>query len=87
VTDAHFSDVERIVLVEDNLNTHCPASLYGTFPAAEVRRLVERLEWHYTPIHLGDVVEEADGDLMGDGGSTSLRGSVSAHPQREAIGF
>ena len=41
----------RIVLMEDNLNTHKPASLYEAFPAAEARRLVERFEWHYTPKH------------------------------------
>jgi hypothetical protein len=39
------------VLVQDNLNTHKPASLYEAFPAAEARRLVERFEWHYTPKH------------------------------------
>jgi hypothetical protein len=49
LADAHFSDAERIVLVQDNLNTHCTASLYEAFPAAEARRLVERFEWHYTP--------------------------------------
>ena len=42
---------EKIILVQDNLNTHPPASLYQTFPAAEARRLVERCEWHYTPRH------------------------------------
>jgi hypothetical protein len=41
----------KIVLVQDNLNTHKPASLYEAFPAAEARRLVERFEWHYTPKH------------------------------------
>ena len=35
----------------DNLNTHRPASLYETFPAAEARRIAERLEFHYTPKH------------------------------------
>ena len=34
-------------VVPDNLNTHRPASLYETFPAAEARRL----EFHYTPKH------------------------------------
>ena len=41
----------RSVLVQDNLNTHKPASLYEAFPAPEARRLVERFEWHYTPKH------------------------------------
>jgi uncharacterized small protein (DUF1192 family) len=51
LSDIHFPDVEKIVLVNDNLNTHKPASLYEAFPAAEARRLVERFEWHYTPKH------------------------------------
>ena len=38
----HFPDAAKIVLVQDNLNTHKPASLYEAFPAAEARRLVER---------------------------------------------
>jgi uncharacterized small protein (DUF1192 family) len=51
LSDHHFPDAARIVLVQDNLNTHKPASLYEAFPAAEARRLVERFEWHYTPKH------------------------------------
>jgi hypothetical protein len=39
------------VLVQDNLNTHTPAALYEAFPPAEARRIVERLELHYTPKH------------------------------------
>ena len=41
--------VVRVVL--DNLNTHRAASLYGTFPAADARRIAKRLEFHYTPKH------------------------------------
>ncbi len=51
LVDAHYSDAERIVLVVDNLNTHVAAALYETFPAAEARRLWQRLEVHYTPKH------------------------------------
>src|ERR1700712_4917034 len=51
LSDTHFSNAEKIVLVQDNLNTHKPASLYEAFPAPEARRLVERFEWHYTPKH------------------------------------
>src|SRR6202158_3277789 len=46
-----FPNAPKIALVQDNLNTHKPASLYEAFPAAEARRLVERFEWHYTPKH------------------------------------
>jgi hypothetical protein len=51
LADTHFPKARQIVLVQDNLSTHKPASLYQAFPAAEARRLVERFEWHYTPTH------------------------------------
>ena len=49
--DADYPDAEKVVLVMDNLNTHKPASLYEAFEPAEARRLLERLEFHYTPKH------------------------------------
>nr|VFK05209.1 MAG: DDE superfamily endonuclease [Candidatus Kentron sp. H] len=49
--DLDYPDVEKVILVWDNLNTHVPASLYKTFEPAEARRLLERLEIHYTPKH------------------------------------
>jgi hypothetical protein len=51
LSDTHFPDAAKIVLVQDNLSTHKPASLYEAFPAPEARRLAERFEWHYTPKH------------------------------------
>jgi hypothetical protein len=51
LVERHFPAAERIVLVLDQLNTHTPAALYQAFPAAEAWRLLERLEWHYTPTH------------------------------------
>jgi DDE superfamily endonuclease len=51
LVDVHYPDAERIVLVQDNLNTHTPASLYAAFPPAEARRLADKLELHYTPKH------------------------------------
>ncbi len=51
LSDIHFADAETIILVQDNLNTHVPASLYEAFPPRQARRLVERFEWHYTPKH------------------------------------
>jgi uncharacterized small protein (DUF1192 family) len=62
LSDIHFQKAEKIVLVQDNLNTHKPASLYETFPAAEARRLVERFEWHYTPKH-GSWLDMAESEL------------------------
>lgn len=46
-----YPTAERIVLVMDNLNTHKMASLYEAFVPDEARRLIERLEVHYTPKH------------------------------------
>ena len=49
--DEVYPRADKIVLVQDNLNTHSPASLYETFEPAEALRLKERIEWHYTPKH------------------------------------
>jgi hypothetical protein len=51
LVDVHHPDATRIVLVQDNLNTHTPASLYAAFAPAEAKRLADRLELHYTPKH------------------------------------
>jgi hypothetical protein len=51
LVDRQFPDAEQIVLVTDNLNTHTPAAFYQAFAAPEARRILERLEWHYTPKH------------------------------------
>jgi hypothetical protein len=51
LVDVHYPDAEQIVLVQDNLNTHTPASLYATFPPAEAKRLTDKLELHYIPRH------------------------------------
>ena len=51
VVDVHFPAAERIVLVLDNLNTHTPAALYHAFPPAEAWRILQKLEWHFTPVH------------------------------------
>jgi DDE superfamily endonuclease/homeodomain-containing protein len=49
LVDLYFPDAEKICLVLDNLSTH--SALYQTFPAPEARRLLRRLEFHYTPKH------------------------------------
>jgi hypothetical protein len=51
LSDVHFPHARKIVLVQDNLNTHARGSLYEAFPPIEARRLVERFDWHYTPKH------------------------------------
>jgi len=51
IADEMYPDAEVIVLVQDNLNTHSPASLYEAFDPAEAKRLADRFEFHYTPKH------------------------------------
>jgi hypothetical protein len=51
LSDQMYPDAQIIVLVQDNLNTHSPASLYEAFAPAEAKRLAERFECHYTPKH------------------------------------
>ena len=62
LSDTHFPQASRIILVQDNLSTHKSASLYEAFPPAEARRLVERFEWHYTPKH-GSWLDMAESEL------------------------
>jgi len=51
LVDVQYPDARKIVLVQDNLNTHKLASLYEAFEPEEARRLIEKLEIHYTPKH------------------------------------
>ena len=51
LVDTAYPEAPVIRMVLDNLNTHRMASLYETFPAAEARRIVKRLEFHHTPKH------------------------------------
>ena len=51
LADEAYTKAEKIRVVLDNLNTHRPASLYETFDPAEARRILKRLEFHYTPKH------------------------------------
>ena len=51
LVDVHFPDAQVIRVVQDNLNTHRYASLYEAFEPAEARRILERLDFHFTPKH------------------------------------
>ena len=62
LSDVHFPQAEAIVLVQDNLNTHAPSSLYQAFPPAEAQRIAGRFEWHYTPKH-GSWLNMAEAEL------------------------
>jgi hypothetical protein len=46
---ASYPDANKIVLVQDNLNTHNPSSFYEAFPANEAFALAQRFEMVYTP--------------------------------------
>ena len=49
--DERYPDATKVILVLDNLNIHKAASLYESFPAEEAKRLADRLELHFTPVH------------------------------------
>ena len=51
LVDVAYPNGSVVKVVLDSLNTHRMASLYETFPAAEARRIVKRLEFHHTPKH------------------------------------
>ena len=67
LVDVDYPDAACIRVVQDNLSTHTPGSLYETFPAAEAHRILERLEFHYTPKHASwlNMVEIEIGVLKG----------------------
>jgi len=51
LVDELCPEAEVVVVIQDNLNTHTPAALYEAFPPAEAKRILDRLEFHYTPKH------------------------------------
>ena len=51
LVDVHFPTAMRLRVVQDQLNTHTPAALYEVFEPAEAKRILDRLEFHYTPKH------------------------------------
>jgi transposase len=67
LVDSHFPDAEKIRVVLDNLSTHSPAALYQALPPEEARRVLRRIEFHYTPKHASwlNMVEIEIGVLRG----------------------
>ena len=51
LVDEMYPDAEKIILVMDNLNTHKPSSLYKRYKPEEARRIIKKLEIHYTQKH------------------------------------
>ena len=81
LSDVHFPEAEKIRVVMDNLSTHSPASLYNALPAPEARRILRRLEFHFTPKHASwlNMVEIEIGVLRGQ--CLDRRISQSRHPR------
>ena len=67
LVDRDYPNAHRIRVILDNLSTHTPAALSQAFPAAEARRILRRLEFHYTPKHASwlNMVEIEIGVLKG----------------------
>src|SRR5207342_752169 len=67
LVDVDYPDAEQIRVVQDNLSTHSAGALYQAFPAAEARRILRRLEFHYVPKHASwlNMVEIEIGVLRG----------------------
>ena len=51
LVDEHYPEAEKIRVVLDNLSAHSAAALYQAFEPAEARRILSRLEFHFTPKH------------------------------------
>ena len=51
LVDARYPDALKITIIHDQLNTHVPASLYKAFEPNEAKRILDKLEFHYTPKH------------------------------------
>ncbi len=51
LADIHYPHADQIRVVMDNLSTHTAGALYEAFPAPEAHRILQRLEFHYTPKH------------------------------------
>jgi DDE superfamily endonuclease len=67
LADIHYPGADRIRVVMDNLSTHTAGALYEAFPAPEAHRVLQRLEFHYTPKHASwlNMVEIEIGVLRG----------------------
>lgn len=62
LVDVYYPRAVKVLMVQDNLNTHDGASLYEAFPPAEARRLLDKIEFHYTPKH-GSWVNMAETEI------------------------
>ena len=51
LVEKHYPKAKKILLVCDNLNIHTGAALYELLPPKKAKKIVDRLEFHYTPKH------------------------------------
>jgi len=51
LVEGHYPHAQKVRLVQDNLNTHSGGSLYEAYLPAVARRILDKVEWHYTPKH------------------------------------
>jgi hypothetical protein len=62
LVEVHYPQAEKVVLVQDNLNTHSGGSLYERFTPQVALRILNRIEFHYTPKH-GSWVNMAETEI------------------------
>jgi hypothetical protein len=51
LVDIRYPHAQKITVIHDQLNTHVPSSLYQAFEPEEAKRILDKLEFHYTPKH------------------------------------
>jgi hypothetical protein len=51
LVDIDYAQADKLIVIQDNLNTHSPASLYKAFEPQEAQRILSRLEFCHTPKH------------------------------------
>lgn len=62
ISDVYFPNIEKIIIVADNLNTHNVSSFYEAFEPKTAFRLARKFEFHYTPKH-GSWLNIAESEL------------------------
>jgi hypothetical protein len=85
LVDVHYPDAAMIRVVLDNLSTHSGAALYETFRPEEARRILRKIEFHYTPKH-GSWLNMAEIEISVLGRQCLNRRIDSASAVRAAIG-
>jgi hypothetical protein len=86
LVDVHYPAATAIAVVLDSLSTHSPAALYQTFPPEEARRLLKRLDFHYTPKHGSWLnMAELEFSVLGRQSEPSYPQPGDAHPRDRGL--